>query len=94
MPINDQQQTVEGMLTEVERGPKHDCYKLHSATVAVDLQKSTGLRIVTVNSDQIVQVVGPVQESGLVDVNVNGEPFQMFIRDLEQWGERILTTRI
>ena len=93
MPINDQQQTVERMPTDVGRGPEHDCYKLRSAAVAVNPQKSSGLRIVTVNSDQIVHVVGPVQKSGLVEVNVNGEPLQMFLRDLEQWGERVLTTR-
>ena len=62
-------------------------FRIKSALVAVDPEP--GLRIVTVNVGQVVTVVGTVQRVGLVDVLVDGRTLSVFMRDLEERGERV-----
>ena len=62
-------------------------FRLKSALVAVDPEP--GPRIVSVDVGQIVRVMGSVQRSGLVDVLVDGRTLSVFMRDLEERGERV-----
>jgi hypothetical protein len=66
-------------------------FRLRSALVAVD--REPGLRIVTITAGATVEVTGPVQRSGLVDVIAGGKTFSVFMRDLEESGERIMSAK-
>ena len=66
-------------------------YRLKSAIVAEDCQP--GLRIVTIKTGAIVEVIGLVERSGLVNVLASGKTLSVLMRDLEENGERILSAK-
>jgi hypothetical protein len=52
------------------------------------------MQIVTVPAGAVLQIVGEAQQSGLVDVNLNGRVVAMFLRDIEDRGERVSGTAV
>ena len=62
-------------------------YRLRVALSALDCEP--GLRIVEIHAGVIVEVVGSVQRSGLVDVLTDGKTLSVFMRDLEENGQRV-----
>jgi len=62
-------------------------YRLKAALSALDCKP--GLRIVKIPAGVIVDVVGSVERSGLVDVLTDGQTLSVFMRDLEENGQRV-----
>lgn len=65
-------------------------YQLKSPTMAVERGGSNGrMQFVTVPEGAIIELVGELQQSGLIDVSFDGRVVAMFLRDVEDRGERI-----
>jgi hypothetical protein len=63
--------------------------------MAVERGGSDGRMVfVTVPARALVQITGEVQQSGLVDVVFEGRTIAMFLRDIEDRGERILARAV
>lgn len=65
-------------------------YRLSSPTMAVESGGIDGrMSIVTVPKGAVIEVVGSVQQSGLVDVRFEDRVVAMFLLDVEQRGEKV-----
>jgi len=63
--------------------------------MAVERGGSDGrMHFVTIPTGALVQHVGEPQQSGLVDVLFEGRVVAMFVRDIEDRGERILAKAV
>jgi hypothetical protein len=71
-------------------------YRLHSPTMAVEPEAGGDGRMhfVTIPAGALLKVVGDAQQSGLVDVLFEGRVVAMFLRDIEDRGERILARSV
>lgn len=70
-------------------------YQLKSPTMAVERGGTDGrMQFVTVPAGSLVQITGDPQRSGLVDVVFKGRIVAMFLRDIEDRGERILARAV
>lgn len=52
------------------------------------------MQFVTVPAGAVLQIVGKPQQSGLVEVNYNDRVVAMFLRDIEDRGERVSGTAV
>lgn len=67
-------------------------YRLKSPTMAVERRGADcRMSIVTIGTGTVVEVIGTVQETGLVDVRCEGRILAVFMRDLEERGRQMLT---
>jgi hypothetical protein len=70
-------------------------YQLMSLTMAVEPGGSNGrMQFVTVPAGTMLELIGETQQSGLIDVHFEGRVVAMFLRDLEERGERIFAKAV
>ena len=70
-------------------------YQLKSPTMAVERGGSNGrMQFVTVPEGTMLELVGEPQQSGLIDVCFEGRVVAMFLRDVEDRGEKILAKAV
>jgi hypothetical protein len=70
-------------------------YQLKSPTMAVERGGSNGrMQFVTVPAGAKLELVGQPQQSGLIDVHFKSRVVAMFLRDIEERGERILAKAV
>ena len=70
-------------------------YQLQSPTMAVERGGSNGrMQFVTVPAGAILELVGELQQSGLIDVHFEGRVVAMFLRDIEERAERIFSKAV
>jgi hypothetical protein len=63
--------------------------------MAVERDGSNGrMQFVTVPDGAMIEIVGEPQQSGLIDVRFEGRVVAMFLRDIEDRGERILAKAV
>ena len=67
-------------------------YQLQSPTMAVERGGSNGrMQFVT---GAMLELIGEAQQSGLIDVHFEGRVVAMFLRDIEERGERIFAKAV
>ena len=70
-------------------------YQLKSPTIAVAGGGSDGcMLLVTVPAGAALELVGELQQSGLIDVRFNNRRVAMFLTDIAERGERILAKAV
>ena len=70
-------------------------YQLQSPTMAVERGGSNGrMQFVTVPAGAMLELIGETQQSGLIDVHFEGRVVAMFLRDIEERGERIFAKAV
>jgi len=72
-------------------------YRVNAAVVAVnqpgtDGQSDCRRRFVTIPRDSVIEVQEPLSNFGLVDITWQGQSFSVFMRDIEDYTERISRT--
>lgn len=66
------------------------CYRLNSPTMAVQAGGTNGrMSIFTVPTGAVIEVLGAIQQSGLVDVRFQGRVVAMFLQDIQTRGVRL-----
>ena len=65
------------------------CYRVLSPFIAV--KRNEGQQVlITIPAETIIEVAGPPQHSGLVDIVFNGERLAVFWRDLHERADPVL----
>jgi hypothetical protein len=64
------------------------CYQLRRVITAL-LETSDSGQLVQLEPGQVARLRGPVRDSGLVEVDVDGQTFTLFFSDLQDRAELI-----
>jgi hypothetical protein len=64
-------------------------YKLREAVTAVRSESETGVRIVTLPPDTLLELAGAEHPSGLVNIRWNGQTVAVFNQDLKSRAKQL-----